>query len=100
MVAIAMMMMPAQTNALNELPPKYYPHGTAILNTLQQVAGAIGVALFISIMSNSRTNYLSENVQGEPSVQSSVHVQLLHLFTEALQRVMRLYLRFYPTCSR
>ncbi|KMK76909.1 DHA2 family efflux MFS transporter permease subunit [Alkalihalobacillus pseudalcaliphilus] len=69
MVAIAMMMMPAQTNALNELPPKYYPHGTAILNTLQQVAGAIGVALFISIMSNSRTNYLSENVQGEPSVQ-------------------------------
>ncbi|MED1562872.1 MDR family MFS transporter [Alkalihalobacillus alcalophilus] len=68
MVAISMIMMPAQTNGLNELPRKYYPHGTAILNTLQQVAGAIGVALFISIMSNGRSNYLIDNVTGEPTL--------------------------------
>ena len=38
MVGISMIMMPAQTNGLNQLPPEYYPHGTAIMNTLQQVS--------------------------------------------------------------
>lgn len=58
MIGISMVMMPAQTTALNELPKKLYPHGTAILNTLQQVAGAIGTALFISIMSSGAKNYV------------------------------------------
>lgn len=58
MVSISMIMMPAQTNGLNQLPPRYYPHGTAILNTLQQVAGAIGVALFIGIMSSGQRKFL------------------------------------------
>lgn len=61
MVAISMIMMPAQTNSLNELPRKYYPHGTAILNTLQQVSGAIGVAFFISMMSSGTKDYLSKS---------------------------------------
>ncbi|UUI05564.1 DHA2 family efflux MFS transporter permease subunit [Oceanobacillus jeddahense] len=34
MIAIAMIIMPAQTNGLNQLPKKYYSHGTAIFNTL------------------------------------------------------------------
>ncbi|RAV11263.1 MFS transporter [Paenibacillus contaminans] len=58
MVSISMIMMPAQTNGLNQLPPRYYPHGTAILNTLQQVAGAIGVALFIGVMSSGQRKFL------------------------------------------
>lgn len=61
MVAISMIMMPAQTNGLNQLPRKYYPHGTAILNTLQQVSGAIGVAFFISIMSAGQKDYLAKS---------------------------------------
>jgi len=61
MVAISMIMMPAQTNGLNQLPPRYYPHGTAILNTLSQVAGAIGVAFFISIMTSGQKNYLAQS---------------------------------------
>lgn len=63
MVAISMIMMPAQTNSLNELPRKYYPHGTAILNTLTQVAGAIGVAFFISMMSAGTKDYVIENAE-------------------------------------
>ncbi|MGO4889192.1 DHA2 family efflux MFS transporter permease subunit [Anaerobacillus sp. MEB173] len=58
-IGIAMIMMPSQTNGLNELTRKHYPHGTAILNTLQQVAGAIGVAMFISIMSSVQSKQLS-----------------------------------------
>ncbi|PYI53764.1 MDR family MFS transporter [Paenibacillus flagellatus] len=61
MVAISMIMMPTQTNGLNQLPPRYYPHGTAILNTLQQVAGAIGVAFFIGIMSSGQRRFLESS---------------------------------------
>jgi DHA2 family lincomycin resistance protein-like MFS transporter len=58
MIGISMIMMPAQTTGLNQLPKKLYPHGTAIMSTLQQVSGAIGTALFISIFSNGTKKYL------------------------------------------
>lgn len=58
MIGISMVMMPAQTTGLNELPKRLYPHGTAIMNTLTQVAGAIGTALFISIMSSGARKYV------------------------------------------
>ena len=54
MFGISMVMMPVMTNGLNTLPMISYPHGTAINNTLQQVAGAIGSAFLITIM-NTRT---------------------------------------------
>ncbi|WP_110926177.1 DHA2 family efflux MFS transporter permease subunit [Bacillus massiliglaciei] len=58
MIGVSMIMMPAQTNGLNQLPPELYPDGTAIMNTLQQVAGAVGTAVAISIMSAGQTDYL------------------------------------------
>ncbi|MBP3953206.1 DHA2 family efflux MFS transporter permease subunit [Bacillus suaedae] len=54
MLGISMVMMPVMTNGLNTLPMRAYPHGTAMNNTLQQVSGAIGSALLITIM-NKRT---------------------------------------------
>ncbi|WP_168120977.1 MDR family MFS transporter [Paenibacillus sp. HB172176] len=61
MIGIALVMMPAQTAGLNQLPNHLHPHGTAILNTLQQVSGAIGTALYISIMSSGQKQYLSSS---------------------------------------
>ena len=49
-LGLALALMPAQTNGLNELPPKLYPHGAAAMNTLQQIAGAAGTALAITLM--------------------------------------------------
>lgn len=60
MVGISMIMMPAQTNGLNQLPTEYYPHGTAIMNTLQQVSGAIGTAIAVSILAASQLNFLKD----------------------------------------
>ena len=58
MIGISMVMMPAQTNGLNQLPPEFYPHGTAIMNTLQQVSGAIGTAVaIVSILSAGQTRF-------------------------------------------
>lgn len=58
MIGISMIMMPAQTNGINQLPLEYYPDGTAIMNTLQQVAGAIGTALAVSIMTSGTKSYM------------------------------------------
>lgn len=52
MLGISMVMMPIMTNGLNALPQRMNPHGTAINNTAQQVAGAIGTAVLVTIMTN------------------------------------------------
>lgn len=54
MFGFSMISMPIMTNGMNELPMEMNPHGTAINNTLQQVSGAIGTALLVSVM-NART---------------------------------------------
>lgn len=63
MISVSATMMPAQTNGLNQLPKRLYPHGTAVISTLQPVAGAIGVSVFISIMNARQLSFLenSEN---------------------------------------
>ncbi|MDQ0162341.1 MDR family MFS transporter [Aeribacillus alveayuensis] len=52
MLGIAMVMMPATTAGLNQLPDHLIPHGTAMNNTMRQVAGAIGTALLVTVMSS------------------------------------------------
>ncbi|WP_188540609.1 DHA2 family efflux MFS transporter permease subunit [Paenibacillus segetis] len=59
MIGVSMIFMPAQTNGINQLPRELYPDGTAIMNTLQQVAGAIGTALAVSIMAAGQKSYMS-----------------------------------------
>lgn len=58
MIGVSMIMMPSQTNGLNQLPPQLYPHGTAIMNTFQQVFGAIGTAVAVSVMSNGSDKFM------------------------------------------
>ncbi|BAC14725.1 multidrug resistance protein [Oceanobacillus iheyensis HTE831] len=58
---MSMVMMPVMTNGLNQLPMHENPHGTAMNNTLQQISGAIGSALLITIM-NNRTESKAEEL--------------------------------------
>lgn len=62
-LGIAMIIMPAQTNALNELPISLYPHGSAVLNTFQQIAGAAGTALAITLLTSGQKSY-AQNFPG------------------------------------
>ncbi|MET4135075.1 DHA2 family efflux MFS transporter permease subunit [Pseudarthrobacter sp. PvP090] len=48
-LGLALIFTPAFTTGLNPLPPHLYSHGSAIMSTLQQVAGAAGTALLVSI---------------------------------------------------
>lgn len=51
-LALAASFTPLSTAALASLRPHLYSHGSAVLGTVQQVAGAAGVALLITIMSS------------------------------------------------
>lgn len=50
-IGMAMLMTPLMTVALGSLPRRLYAHGSAIMNTLQQLAGAAGTALLVTAMS-------------------------------------------------
>lgn len=68
MVGLSMSMSPSQTTALNQLPPKNNPDGVAILNTAMQLAGALGSALFVGIMTAFQTSYLKTSHDGVKSI--------------------------------
>ncbi|HEX7004314.1 MAG TPA: DHA2 family efflux MFS transporter permease subunit [Trueperaceae bacterium] len=51
-LGMAMIFTPLMTTGLNPLPARLHSHGSAIMSTLQQVAGAVGTALLITIMTN------------------------------------------------
>lgn len=48
---LALLFTPLFASSLGALPPALYAHGSAIIGTAQQIAGAAGIALFVSIMS-------------------------------------------------
>lgn len=53
-VGFAFMFTPLLTSALGSLPRPLYPHGSAAVGTVQQLAGALGTALFVTIYSTSK----------------------------------------------
>ncbi|WP_130616328.1 DHA2 family efflux MFS transporter permease subunit [Cohnella abietis] len=57
---MAMFLMPITTAGLNQLPKRLYAHGTAISNTIKQVAGGIGTSLLVTIMMTSTKNHLQD----------------------------------------
>ncbi len=61
MLTVSAIMMPAETNGLNQLPKRLYPHGTSVMTTLQPVAGAIGVSVFISILNARQNHFLGQS---------------------------------------
>lgn len=53
MFGMSMVMMPVTTAGLNVLPRKLIPHGTAMNNTMRQVAASIGTAVLITVMTTA-----------------------------------------------
>ncbi len=50
-IGLALLFTPLFTSSLGSLPKDLYSYGSAVIGTVQQVAGAAGIALFVSIMS-------------------------------------------------
>ena len=54
-VGFAFLFTPLFTASLSSVKPSLYSHGSAVIGTIQQVAGAAGVALFVALMSARAT---------------------------------------------
>ncbi|WP_420593583.1 DHA2 family efflux MFS transporter permease subunit [Deinococcus sp.] len=79
---LALLFTPVFTSALGSLPIKLYSHGSAALSTLQQVAGAAGTALLITIMTGRTAALVGENVA--PALAQSAGLQSAFLVAAAI----------------
>lgn len=71
-IGLSLLMTPLMSNALAAVPNEISSHGSAILNTLQQLAGAAGTALFIAVMGIGSANSTSGTPTG--ALVDGVHV--------------------------
>ena len=60
-IGTALMVTPLMTTALGSVAPDLYSHASAIVNTLQQVSGAAGTALFITLFSVAVSSATSDD---------------------------------------
>ncbi|MEK5261641.1 DHA2 family efflux MFS transporter permease subunit [Paenibacillus sp. FSL L8-0663] len=57
---MSLLMMSVQTEGLNQLPAHLGSHGTAMSNTVRQIAGSIGTAWLITVMSSRTTIHVAD----------------------------------------
>ena len=63
-IGLAFITMPLNTAALNSLPRELASHGSAVNNTIRQLAGAIGTAVIVTIYSMQLTKVSAETNEG------------------------------------
>lgn len=82
---LALLFTPIFATGLNQLPRSLHAHGSAIFSTLQQVGGAVGTALLVTIMTTSTEAYLrSTSASGATVEQAALTSGLQSAFSVAL----------------
>jgi len=76
-IGLALMFTPLFTAGLGAVQPSMYSHGSAIFGTVQQVAGAAGAALFVTLMSAQTAALLSDGVSADAAAAGGVRVAFL-----------------------
>jgi MFS transporter, DHA2 family, lincomycin resistance protein len=74
---LAFMFTPLLTSALGSLPPRLYSHGSAIVSTLQQVAGAAGTAMFVTLMTVGAASATQTGADQVTALAGGVHTAFL-----------------------
>lgn len=64
-IGLAFLFTPLITTALGSVPKHLYGHGSAIMNTLQQLAGAAGTAVMIAVYSGVSQSAMPRGVREE-----------------------------------
>ncbi|RAS72586.1 DHA2 family efflux MFS transporter permease subunit [Priestia endophytica] len=67
-IGVGLSVGPAMTLALNQVPKELHAHGSAISNTINQVSGAIGPALYTSIMIMTSQRFIEGAEGGNQSL--------------------------------
>lgn len=95
MLGIGAVLASVQTNTLNSLPKQYYPDGIALTQTIQQVSGAIGIAVMVSLLSANQTSYLEgvANAPAEAAASGSSFVFTISLVLAVVNFVLSLFMK-------
>ncbi|MCC9174806.1 DHA2 family efflux MFS transporter permease subunit [Arthrobacter sp. zg-Y179] len=88
---------PLFTSALGSLDKSLYSHGSAIINTLQQLAGAAGTAVFITLMTTGTTAALADGASPVSAAASGVHTAFFWGAVVSLVAVAASFLVRRPT---
>lgn len=72
-LGLAHLFTPLFTASLSAVPSKLYSHGSAILGTIQQVAGGAGTALFIAVMTRQTALLTEQGAQLNTALAGGIH---------------------------
>jgi EmrB/QacA subfamily drug resistance transporter len=75
MFGMSILMMPILTAGLNDLGLSLNKYGTAMVNTLRMVAGAVGMAFFVSIMTNQGEEHV-KTIMSEQQISPTDKIQM------------------------
>lgn len=76
-IGLALMFTPLFTAGLGAVQPALYSHGSAIFGTVQQVAGAAGAALFVTLMSAQTAALLAGGATADAAAAGGVRAAFL-----------------------
>ncbi|MFD0775240.1 DHA2 family efflux MFS transporter permease subunit [Streptomonospora algeriensis] len=76
-LGLGLMFTPLLTGALGSLPQYLYSHGSAVVGTVQQIAGAAGTATFIAVMSSVAAPRLSGGAGDAAAEAAGIHAAFL-----------------------
>nr|WP_245867055.1 DHA2 family efflux MFS transporter permease subunit [Diaminobutyricimonas aerilata] len=74
---LALMFTPLFTAGLGSLQPRFYSHGSAVIGTAQQLAGAAGTALFITVLSTVTAGTIASGGTDAQAVEAGVRAAFL-----------------------
>ncbi|GAA2033415.1 MDR family MFS transporter [Pseudokineococcus marinus] len=74
---LAFVFTPLLTSALGSLPPRLYSHGSAVVSTVQQLAGGAGTALFVTLLSTRSAARLAEGADAVAATADGVRAAFL-----------------------
>lgn len=74
---LALVFTPLFTSALGSVEPERYSHGSAMIGTVQQVAGAAGTAVFVTVLSATALSLASDGASEVTATAGGVHAAFL-----------------------
>lgn len=76
-IGLALLMTGLMSSAMTTVEPRLYGHGSAIFNTGQQLGGAIGTTIFVTVMSLLSAGMLEEGSDMAHALFSGAHVAFI-----------------------
>lgn len=76
-IGLALLMTGLMSSAMASLEPRLFGHGSAIFNTGQQLGGAIGTTIFVTVMSLVSSAKTKSGLEASEALFSGAHVAFL-----------------------